>query len=105
MRRMRRRTIAASLLLSCAALLATGHGSGGREGTAPLGVSLTIIAGCTVSSSPGFAIIVTCTNEVPFQLGITGGAGDAATRGAQPEPQISLAPGAASDAVTVVVTY
>lgn len=96
------RTIAAPLLLSCAALLATGQGSGGGQGSAPLGVSLTIIAGCAVSSSPGLPIVVACTNAVPFQIGITRGA---ATEGAQPEPQISLAPSAESEAVNVVVTY
>jgi spore coat protein U-like protein len=112
------RTITASLLLACAALLAVLHDSAGGEATARLGVTLTIVAGCTVSSAPAgdprrsqgggtvehkVTVTVNCTNEVPYQLGIYHGGADA-TEGGR-EPHITLMPGPDPDTVNVIVTY
>lgn len=112
-----KRAAAVFLALCCAALLAGLQDSAGGEANATLGVSLIISAGCTVMTKPSGApvenaagqsdrkvtVSVTCTNDVPYQLGISHGA-DAASVGSL-APQITLAPGFAFDAVNLIVTY
>lgn len=100
-----RRARAALLLLAAAATLAVGERLRAGEGTTPLGVSLTILAGCAVSIDRGPPVTVACTGEVPFAVGVLGAAGTAGTGGAASETEISLAPGSDADSVNVVVIY
>lgn len=106
------------LCISAAGLLAGLQDSAGREAHGTLGVSLTISAGCTVATKPAstpvqntgtgsveqkIAVSVSCTNDVPYQLGITSDTETASP--AEPAPQITLAPGFRFDAVSLIVTY
>jgi spore coat protein U-like protein len=103
----RERTITASLLLACAALLLVLHESAGGEATAWLGVTLTIVAGCTVSSAPAgnpprsqssgsvehkVTVTVNCTNQVPYQLEIYHGGADAMEGVREPHITLMLGP-------------
>ena len=103
-----RRKTAPCLLLASAALLPGLHGSAGAERSAPLGVSLQIVAGCSVSSTRGTPILIACTNQVPYQLGVVRATGGAAAIGAgTEEPQVAVTPEPGSDGAVnvIVVTY
>src|ERR1700719_2613642 len=93
--RLNRRNLfaASTLLLLTAGLLASGPAFAGTA-TTTLGVSLTINAGCNVSSSPvafpaqtvlasavnqSGSISVTCTNTTPYNVGLDKGAGTGAS--------------------------
>src|SRR5438874_1313067 len=102
------RKTATCLLFVSAALMAGLHSTAVAERRAPLGVSLQIVAGCSVSSTKGTAVIIACTNQVPYQLSVFRGAGDAAGIAASAEePQVAVTPEPGSDgAVNVIlVTY
>jgi hypothetical protein len=112
-----KRAAAALLFLGGAAALFGLPDSAGREAHTALGVSLTISAGCNVVTKPAgvpvqngggsaeqrIAVSVSCTNDVPYQIGIYGGT--ETVMPADPAPQVALAPGMRFDAVSLIVTY
>lgn len=104
-RHVRRQVKLLAYLMLSTALLPVLHPSMAGERSASMGVSLRIIAGCSVSGSPGTAIIVACTNEIPYQLGVFRGVGDATLPSGQ-EPHVSVTADAGADAINVItVTY
>jgi spore coat protein U-like protein len=89
-----RRIAFAALVLALPALIAAPPRAIAGTATTTLGVSLTINAGCTVSSTPiAFpaqgvisaavsqtgSLVVTCTNTSPYNVGLDQGAGASAT--------------------------
>jgi spore coat protein U-like protein len=89
-----RRALAIAMVLALPALIAVSPRAVAGTATTTLGVSLTINAGCTVSSTPvAFpaqgvisaavaqtgSLIVTCTNTTPYNVGLDQGAGTGAT--------------------------
>ena len=90
----RRAALAAAMVLALPALMAAPPRAVAGTATTTLGVSLTLNAGCTVSSTPvAFpaqgvisaavaqtgSLVVTCTNTTPYNVGLDPGAGSGAT--------------------------
>lgn len=92
--RLRRRIALAASLLSLLAVAAPPHGAQAGTATTTLGVSLTINAGCNVSTtsvafpaqtvlasavSQSGTVVVTCTNTTAYNVGLDKGAGSGAS--------------------------